>query len=76
MDGIQLEALRRRLNEIDVVAPLCARKTLEAKCAIAQAIRTRLRQLADKYALSAAAFGRGGEQSPRHVACSIATTRH
>jgi hypothetical protein len=76
MDSLQLEALRGRLNEINVVAPFCSYRTLEAKCALAQAIRTRVRQLADKYSSAATALAKGGGQLQENVAWLSATTPH
>ena len=76
MDSLQLEALRGRLNEINVVAPFASYKTLEVKCAIAQAIRTRIHQLADKYSPVAAPPARSRGEPQDRVAWLSATTRH
>lgn len=75
MDSLQLEALRGRLNEVNVVAPFSSYKTLEAKCALAQAIRTRVGQLADKYSSAATPLARSGGEPQDHVAWLSATTR-
>ena len=72
-DSVQLEALRGRLSEINVVAPLCSLKTLEAKRAIARAIHTRIQQLAEKYP-SAAALVRS-DQARDDLASRAVTTR-
>lgn len=76
MDSLQLEALRRRLNEINILAPFSSYKALEAKCALAQAIRTRVRQLADKYASAASPLAKGSAQHEENVAWLSATIRH
>lgn len=76
MDSLQLEALRGRLNEINVVATFASYKTLEAKCALAQAIRTRVHQLADKYSPAATPLAKGRGEPQDNVAWLTATTRH
>jgi hypothetical protein len=75
-DSLQLEALRGRLNEINVVAPLASYKTLEAKCALTQAIRTRVHQLADKYSPAGTPLAKSGGEPQDNVAWLSATTRH
>jgi|SRR5579862_2107520 len=74
-DSAQLEALRGRLNEINVVPPLCSHRALESKCAVAQAIRTRVRQLADKYSSAAPPIAQSSDQPQNNVAWLAATTR-
>ena len=76
MDSLQLEALRGRLNEINVVPPLASYKTLEAKCALAQAIRTRVHQLADKYSPGATSLAKSRGEPQDNVAWLSVTTRH
>lgn len=76
MDSLQLEALRARLNEINVVAPFASYRTLEAKCALARAIRTRIGQLADKYSSAGSALARSAAEPQDQIAWLSATTRH
>ncbi len=76
MDSLQLEALRGRLNEINVVKPFASYKTLEAKCALARAIATRVRQLVDKYSWAASPPAKGSGQPRDNVAWLSAATRH
>jgi len=76
LDSLQLGALRGCLNEINVVTPFASYKTLEAKCALAQAIRTRVHQLADKYSPAATPLAKGRGESQDNVAWLSATTRH
>jgi len=74
IDSVQLEALRGRLSEINVVAPWCSRKTLEAKSAAAGAIGTRVHQLVNKYPAAAPCVQRSN-QSEDDPARRAATTR-
>ncbi len=76
MDSLQLEALRGRLNEINVVATFASYKTLEAKCTLAQAIRTRVAQLADKYASAASPLAKASGPPEENIAWLSAATRH
>jgi hypothetical protein len=76
LDSFQLEALRARLNEAGQVALFASYRTLEAQCARAHAIRTRLRQLSEKYASAAAAPAGSGAQPQNNVTWLSATTRH
>jgi hypothetical protein len=75
-DSLQLEALRGRLDEINVVRPLSSYKTLEAKCALARAIRTRVGQLADKYSYAVAPLAKRRGEPQDNVVWLSATTRH
>jgi hypothetical protein len=74
-DSAQLEALRGRLNEINVVPPLCSYRALESKCTVAQAIRTRVGQLTDKYSPAASPLAKSSDQPQSNVAWLAATTR-
>jgi hypothetical protein len=76
VDSLQLEALRGRLNEINSVVPFSSYKTLEAKSALARAIRTRVHQLADKYLPAATPLAKSKGEPQDNVAWLAATTRH
>jgi len=76
LDSLQLQALRARLNEINVVAPFSSHKTLETKCALTQAIRTRVRQLAEKYSSAATSLTGSSGEPQGTIAWLSATTRH